>query len=99
MYFEIVDRPDLRHYGELVAQHLGLEFFANIQFKGDKLLEVNPRVSTFVHQENFNMPYLGLKYVLGEIDARGLASAEQRVRASRRTVRYYDQIFYDLQDL
>lgn len=99
MYFEIVDHPDLRRYGEIIAQQLSLEFFANIQFKGDKLLEVNPRVSTFVHQVDFNMPYLGLKYVLGEIDARGLGSAEQRVRASRRTVRYFDQAFYDLQDL
>ncbi|MGD9099604.1 MAG: ATP-grasp domain-containing protein [Anaerolineae bacterium] len=99
MYFETVNRPDLRRYGETVAQGLGLDYFANVQFKGDKLLEVNPRVSTFVHQEDFNMPYLGLKYVLGEIDEGELQVADQQVRATRRSVRYYDQIFYDSQDI
>ena len=99
MYFETVDRPDLRRYGEEVARSLGLDYFANIQFKGDKLLEVNPRVSTFVHQEDFNMPYLGLKFALGEVDEAELQAAEEQVRATRRSVRYYDQIFYDVQDL
>jgi len=99
MYFEMVDRPDLRHYGEEVARRLGLDYFANIQFKGGKLLEVNPRVSTFVHQEDFNVPYLGLKYVLGEADEAQLKAAEERVRSTRRTVRYYDQVFYDVEDL
>lgn len=99
MYFETVDRPDFRRCADKVAHGLGLDYFANVQFKGDKLLEVNPRVSTFVHQENFNMPYLGIKYVLGEIDEDGLRAAEQHVRAARRSVRYYDQVFYDAQDL
>jgi len=99
MYFETVDRPDLWEYGETVSERLKLEYFANIQFKGDQLLEVNPRVSTFVHQENFNMPYLGLKYVLGEIEESELQAASERVRSTRRTVRYYDQVFYDAQDL
>jgi carbamoyl-phosphate synthase large subunit len=99
MYFETVDRPDLRNYASSVAKHLDLDFFANIQFKGDYLLEVNPRVSTFVHQEDFNMPYLGLKYVLGEISEEGLRDAELRVRPTRRSVRYYDQVFFDAAEL
>lgn len=99
MYFETVDRPDLRSYAESVAQKLGLDYFANIQFKGESLLEVNPRVSTFVHQEDFNMPYLGLKYVLGEIHEDELRDAERRVRPTRRSVRYYDQVFFDAEGL
>lgn len=95
MYFKIVERPDLWDYGDRVAQTLELDYFANIQFKGGKLLEVNPRVSTFVHQDDFIMPYLGLKYVLGEIGEDELQSASQRVRPTRRTMRYYDQVFYD----
>lgn len=97
MFGATVDRPDLRRYGEEVARVLGLDYFANIQFKGEKLLEVNPRVSTFVHQEDFNMPYLGCKYLLGEIGEEELREAEKRVRTTRRTVRYYDQLFYDFQ--
>lgn len=99
MYFEIVDDSQLWQHGQTIVGKLGLDYFVNIQFKGGKLLEVNPRVSTFVHQEDFNMPYLGLKYCLGEIGADDLRAAGRRVRATRRTVRYYDQVFYDAQDL
>jgi carbamoyl-phosphate synthase large subunit len=95
MYFETVDQPVLRRHGEAVAHALELDYFANIQFKGSKLLEVNPRVSTFVHQEDFNMPYLGLKYILGEISEGALQAASDRVRTTRRSIRYYDQVFYD----
>lgn len=95
MYFEIVDRPDLRHYAEIVARELNLDYFVNIQFMGDHLLEVNPRVSTFVHQDDFNMPYLGIQHALGRISDADLFAAERRVRLSRRTIRYHDQVFYD----
>lgn len=96
MYFEVVHRPDLMRYGQVIAERLGLDYFANIQFKGDLLLEVNPRVSTFVHQQDFNMPYLGLKYVLGEVDENHLRQVQEHIRTTRRTVRYYDQVFYDI---
>lgn len=95
MYFEMADRPQLRRHAEVVAHELGLDCFANIQFKGDKLLEVNPRVSTFIHQEDFCMPYLGLQYLFGEIDEEGLREAERRIRPTRVSVRYYDQVFFD----
>ena len=95
MYFETVHRPDLWRFGQAVVRALGLDYFVNIQFKGGLLIEVNPRVSTFVHQEDFNMPYLGVKYVLGEIGEDELRAAGRRVRAGRRSVRYYDQVFYD----
>ena len=62
---------------------------------GDHLIEVNPRVSTFVYQEDFILPYLGIKYALGELDAEGVALAQSRVRTSRHSVRYFDQVFWD----
>jgi carbamoyl-phosphate synthase large subunit len=99
MYFEMVDRPDLRILAEEIAHIFGLDYFANIQFKGGKLIEINPRVSTFIHQETFNMPWLGIKYALGEIDEEELKKAEQNIRYTRRSVRYYDQIFYDVQEV
>ncbi len=62
---------------------------------GDHLIEVNPRVSTFVYQEDFILPYLGIKYALGELDAKAVALAQSRVRTTRRSVRYFDQVFWD----
>ena len=95
MAFKTVDRPDLVRVSGEICRAVGLDWFVNIQFKGDRLLEVNPRVSTFVYQEDFNLPYLGIKYALGELDREALALAQAAVRPSRRTVRYYDQMFWD----
>ncbi|MGZ4199535.1 MAG: ATP-grasp domain-containing protein [Thermoleophilia bacterium] len=96
MSFRTVDRPDLLEVSRHVCRRLGLEWFVNIQFKGDHLLEVNPRVSTFVFQDDLILPYLGVKYALGELDEKELQAAQTRVRPSRRTMRYYDQVFWDV---
>ena len=96
MAFQTVDRPDLIDVSRHICRALGLDWFVNIQFKGDKLLEVNLRVSTFVYQEDFNLPYLGVKYALGELSGREVRAAQARLRTSRRTVRYYDQVFFDV---
>ena len=96
MAFKTVERPDLLKAAHRICRTLGLDWFVNIQFKGDHLLEVNPRVSTFVYQEDFNLPYLGIKYALGELKGAAVAAAQARLRLSRRTVRYYDQVFWDV---
>jgi len=96
MSFRTVDRPDLLEAARHICRALELDWFVNVQFKGDNLLEVNPRVSTFVYQKDFVLPYLGIKYALGELDREEVAAAQARVRTSRRTVRYYDQAFWDV---
>ncbi|MCU0259283.1 MAG: ATP-grasp domain-containing protein, partial [Solirubrobacteraceae bacterium] len=90
------ERPDLVATAGHVCRTLGLDWFVNVQFIGDRLLEVNPRVSTFVYQEDFILPYLGIKYALGELGDDDIAAAQARVRPSRRTIRYYDQVFWDV---
>lgn len=95
MAFKTIDRPDLVELTRKVVRHLGLDYYQSVQWIGGKLLEINPRVSTFVYQEDFIIPYLGIKYALGELDAEGVALAQSRVRFSRRSVRYYDQVFWD----
>ena len=98
MAFKTVDRPDLVEVSRArLPRASGLDWFVNIQFKGDKLLEVNPRVSTFVYQDDFILPYLGIKYALGELGDEAAAAPPRRACApSRRTVRYYDQVFWDV---
>ena len=60
--------PDLMDKARRVVERLGLEHFVNIQFMGGKLLEVNPRVSTCIYAEGFNLPALGVKMALGLMD-------------------------------
>ncbi|MEI6448549.1 MAG: ATP-grasp domain-containing protein [Actinomycetes bacterium] len=95
MAFKTIDRPDLVELSRKVVRHLELDYFQSIQWIGGKLLEINPRVSTFVYQEDFIIPYLGIKYALGELTKANVAGMQARVRTSRRSVRYYDQVFWD----
>jgi carbamoyl-phosphate synthase large subunit len=95
MAFKTIDRPELVELTRRVVRHLELDYFQSVQWIGGKLLEINPRVSTFVYQEDFIIPYLGIRHALGELDARDVGLAQSRVRLSRRSVRYYDQVFWD----
>ena len=79
---------------ELVGD-LRLDHFFNIQLVGDVVIEVNPRISTIVYQEDLNLAYLGVKHALGEISAEELAAYEPRIRPTRRALRYFDQVEWD----
>jgi carbamoyl-phosphate synthase large subunit len=94
MEFKVVDSPTLWNYAGYIVAKLGLSHFANIQFKGGKLLEINPRISTMMNQPDFNMPWLAVKHALGLCDEDELRAATGRVQATTRSVRYFDQIFY-----
>ena len=50
------------------------------------MIEINPRISTIVYQDDLNLPYLGVKRAIGEIsddELRALAPADPP-RAGRR---------------
>ena len=50
-----------------IVAELGIEHFFNIQLVGDYVIEINPRISTIVYQDDLNLPYLGVKRAIGEI--------------------------------
>ena len=95
MYFETLDNPGLMAVAERIAGALRLDHFFNIQLVGDAVIEVNPRISTIVYQEDLNLPYLGLKHALGEIDAAELEACARRIRPTRRALRFFDQLEWD----
>ena len=59
------------------------------------MIEINPRISTVVYQEDLNLPYLGIKRALGEVTDEELAARRARVRAGRTALRYFDQLEWD----
>jgi hypothetical protein len=75
-----------------IIAELGLDHFFNIQLVGDKVIEVNPRISTIVYQEDLNLPYLGVKHALGEISDDELEAYAPRIRPTRKALRYFDQV-------
>ena len=62
---------------KLVAE-LAIEWFFNIQLVGEHVIEINPRISTIVYQDDLNLPYLGVKRALGEISDEELRGAARR---------------------
>jgi carbamoyl-phosphate synthase large subunit len=95
MYFETLDDPWLMEIAAKIVAELGLDHFFNIQLVGDRVIEINPRISTIVYQEDLNLPYLGVKHALGEISEEELGALARRVRPTRRALRYFDQVEWD----
>jgi carbamoyl-phosphate synthase large subunit len=95
MWFETVDRPEFVAAADRLAGELGLDWLVNVQFIGDRLLEINPRISTVMYQEDLNLPYLAVRHALGELSVDELAALAGRVRTSRRVLRYYEQVEWD----
>ena len=95
MYFETLDDPALMDVAGRIVAELELDHFFNIQLVGDHVIEINPRISTIVYQEDLNLPYLGIKHALGEISEDELGALASRVRPTRRVLRYFDQVEWD----
>ncbi len=95
MHFVTLDAPELDEIAERIVRELEIEWFYNIQLVGEMVIEVNPRISTMVYQEDLNLPWLAIKRALGEISDDELASLRARVRPGRTALRYFDQVEWD----
>jgi carbamoyl-phosphate synthase large subunit len=95
MYFETLVDDGLVELGRKIVSGLAIDHFFNIQLVGEHVVEINPRISTIVYQDDFNLPYLGVKHALGEISDEQLAALARRARPTRRALRYFDQVEWD----
>jgi len=92
MYFETLEDRELMALADRIVGELAIEWFFNIQLVGEHVIEINPRISTIVYQEDLNLPYLGVKRALGEISDDGLEALRSRIRPGRIALRYFDQL-------
>jgi len=95
MYFVTLEDEALMQVADRIVAELEIEHFFNIQLVGDYVIEINPRISTVVYQEDLNIPYLGVKRALGEISAEELVALRSRIRPGRTALRYFDQLEWD----
>ena len=95
MYFVTLEDPELMTLADRIVTELGIEWFFNIQLVGEHVIEINPRISTIVYQEDLNLAYLGVKRALGEISDDALEGLRARIRPGRTALRYFDQIEWD----
>src|SRR5216684_3817791 len=87
MYFVTLEDPGLLELADRIVEELAIEHFYNIQLVGEHVIEVNPRISTIVYQEDLNIPYLGVKRALGEISDDELRTYTSRIRPGRTALR------------
>jgi len=95
MYFVTLADDGLMETADTIVRELRIEWFFNIQLVGEHVIEVNPRISTLVYQEDLNLPWLGVKRALGEIADEALEAMRTRVRPGRTALRYFDQVEWD----
>ncbi len=95
MLFRALVDEELIEVVRRIVAGLGLDHFFDVQVKGDAVIEVNPRISTLVYQEDVNLPYLGLCHALGELDADEVAAHARLLRPTRKALRFFDQLEWD----
>ena len=95
MYFVTLDDEELMELSNRIVAELAIEHFFNIQLVGDFVIEINPRISTIVYQDDLDLPYLGVKRAIGEISDEELRSLRPRIRPGRTALRFFDQIEFD----
>jgi carbamoyl-phosphate synthase large subunit len=96
MYFVTLADPELMELANTIVAELQIEHFFNIQLVGEAVIEINPRISTVVYQEDLNLPYLGVKRAVGEISDAELRLLAGRVRPGRTALRFFDQLEFDV---
>jgi len=96
---ELVQREDLVEQVRKILGRIKLSYCANIQFIGDKLIEINPRVSTFMYQKDLIMPYIAIKLAQGEISQEEIIKMKDKFDYGRMMVRYMDQVFFHKEEL
>jgi carbamoylphosphate synthase large subunit len=95
MYFVTLEDEGLLELANRIVAELAIEHFFNIQLVGEQVIEINPRISTIVYQEDLNLPYLGVKRALGEISDGELRTLRSRIRPGRTALRFFDQLEFD----
>ncbi len=95
MHFVTLEDEELMATADKLVAELAIEWFFNIQLVGEHVIEINPRISTIVYQDDLNLPWLGVKRALGEISDDELAALRSRVRPGRTSLRYFDQVDFD----
>jgi hypothetical protein len=88
------ERPALTEAVRAICKDIDLRYNVGIQFKGGRLIEINPRLSTFLYTQEWVEPYFSVKLALGEWTANDVMNKQNEVPSNLRMIRYFDQTFY-----
>ena len=91
---ELIERPELIEKTATIIAKVPLSYNISIQFIGGKMIEINPRTSTFIYDHDFNEPWLAVQLALGLITPDEVRAYQAKIPYGRRMVRHMDQIFF-----
>jgi hypothetical protein len=94
MGFEIIEDKEAIEYSKTILEHLPMDYCIDISTRGGVLMEINPRVSTFIYDEHYCAPYLSLKLAMGEMSAEDVRSFQKNLPLGKKMFRYYGQKDY-----
>jgi carbamoyl-phosphate synthase large subunit len=85
---EIVERPEIIQQVKKIIGKIPVDYLSVIQFKGGKLLEVNPRMAGAIIDQN--IPLMAIKLALGKITPDEIRNYQQPIgkRIARTTFNY-----------
>lgn len=92
---ELIERPELVEATKAVIERMPLDYNISIQFIGGKIIEINPRTSTFIYWDDFNEPWMAVKLALGMITPEEVKAYQEKVPLGKRMLRFMDQVFFD----
>lgn len=92
-------RPVLDEMVAAVLAEVKLSYNVGIQFKGEYLIEINPRLSTFIYSKTWVEPYFAVKLALGELTLAEAKALQAKVPYELRMLRYFDEACYDTASL
>lgn len=87
-------RPEIDEKITAILEKIQLSYNIGIQFKGNVLMEINPRLSTFLYSDTWNEPYFAIKLALGEMEIDEFKVLQKSVPLNLRMIRYFDQVFF-----
>jgi len=94
MGFEMIEDNAALDYAKKLLEHLPMDYCIDISTRGGVLMEINPRVSTYIYGENYCAPYLSLKLAMGEMSADEVRNYQKELPIGKKMFRYYGQIDY-----
>ena len=94
MGFEMIEDNVALDYAKKLLEHLPMDYCIDISTRGGVLMEINPRVSTYIYGENYCAPYLSLKLAMEEMSANEVRNYQKELPIGKKMFRYYGQIDY-----
>jgi len=94
MEYEMIEDQNALDYAKKLLEYLPMDYCIDLSTRGGVLMEINPRISTYIYAENYCPPYLSLKLAMGEMSIDEVKSFQKNLPIGKKMFRYYGQIDY-----